>query len=188
MEKENVFAKCINVLWRGLREFLRKLMVSIKRKPHYIPLLVMTVAYVYYSLNLGTVSWTTLHINLDNMGLAEFVSMLVGLLLLVCFGNAFPHRKKVNILMLCLMLVFVGVAVYCDTFYYSVVVHSDKASEDYALKMLSILNVHRILLGAGVLLTALLPVYTPLLRKINTNIRVEDNGSIGAIDISGEDA
>ena len=35
-------------------------------------------------------------------------------------------------------------------------------------------------------LTALLPVYTPLLKKINTNINVEGSGDMAAIDISQE--
>ena len=35
-------------------------------------------------------------------------------------------------------------------------------------------------------LIALLPVYTKLLRKIKTSVEVDDNGEIGAIDLSGE--
>ena len=50
------------------------------------------------------------------------------------------------------------------------------------------LSVHRIILIIGVLLVALLPVYSKALRKINTNVDVADNGGMGAIDISGEDA
>lgn len=38
----------------------------------------------------------------------------------------------------------------------------------------------------GVVLTALLPLYSRLLRKINTSVSVEDNGKLDAIDISGE--
>ena len=33
----------------------------------------------------------------------------------------------------------------------------------------------------------LVPVYSKLLRKINTSVTVEDYGKMGAIDISGED-
>ena len=45
---------------------------------------------------------------------------------------------------------------------------------------------HRIILIVGLALTALLPVYSKLLRKINTSVSVEDNGKLDAIDISGE--
>ena len=50
------------------------------------------------------------------------------------------------------------------------------------------LTVHRIILIIGVALVALLPVYAKALKKINTNVDVEENGDMGAIDISGEDA
>ena len=40
----------------------------------------------------------------------------------------------------------------------------------------------------AVALTALLPVYKPMLKKINTNVNIEGNQNMGAIDISGEDA
>ena len=38
----------------------------------------------------------------------------------------------------------------------------------------------------AVALIVLLPVYSKLLRRINTSIIVEDNGAMGEIDISGE--
>ena len=49
------------------------------------------------------------------------------------------------------------------------------------------LIVHQIILYVGVALLALLPVYGKAIKKINTNIDVEDNGGMGKIDIS-EDA
>ena len=45
-----------------------------------------------------------------------------------------------------------------------------------------------VLVAIGLALVALLPVYSKMLRKINTNIEVEGNSEMGAIDISGEDA
>ena len=50
------------------------------------------------------------------------------------------------------------------------------------------LNVHVILVCVGAALTALLPVYSPLIKKINTSVEVAANENMGAIDISGEDA
>ena len=88
----------------GLKEFWRKRLVSLKRKPHMIPLVVMAIAFLYYSLNLTHISDTTARIQGQGMGLAGFATMLFSMLSLVCFLNAFPHRKKVNIPMLVLML------------------------------------------------------------------------------------
>ena len=78
-------------------EFLRKKLVSLKRKPQMIALLVLAAAFVYYSLNLTMISNTTAKIQGAGMGLAGFATMLFSMLSLVCFLNAFPHRKKTNI-------------------------------------------------------------------------------------------
>ena len=49
------------------------------------------------------------------------------------------------------------------------------------------LHVHVILIIIGAALTILLPLYTPLIRKINTSVEVSGNEGMGTIDISGED-
>ena len=132
------------------------------------------------------------------MGLAGFATMLFSILSLVCFLNAFPRRRKVNVPMLTLMLLMVGVVIYCDYYYagciHTAVTRAENRIDPTAATNLFIgsaahmLSVHRVLLGIGVALVALLPVYTKLLRKINTNIDVEGNSDMGKIDLSGEDA
>ena len=51
-------------------EFLRKKLVSLKRKPQVIALAVLAVAFVYYSLNLTKISNTTAKIQGPGMGLS----------------------------------------------------------------------------------------------------------------------
>ncbi len=182
---------------KGIKEFIRKRIVALKRKPQTIALLAFALAFVYYSLNLTKISDTTAYINLPGMGLAGFATMLFSILLMVCFMNAFPHRKKVNVPMLALMFVLVGIIIYAGIFYQGritealtrevnpITVGADKGYINAAVRMLT---VHRVMLIVGVALVALLPVYSKLLRKINTNVDVADNGGMAAIDISGEDA
>ena len=181
----------------GIREFFRKRLVALKRKPHMIPLVVLGLAFVYYSFNLTQVSNTTALINGPHMGLAEFATMLLSMLSLLCFMNSFPHRKKTNIPMLVLMFLMVGIVFYCDVFYGNritealtradnpIVLDSTNAYISNAQRML---NIHKILLIAGAALTALLPVYKPLIKSINTSVEVAANEEMGTIDISGEDA
>ena len=180
-----------------VHEFFRKRLVTLKRKPQLIALVVLVLAFVYYSFNLSTVANTTALINGPHMGLAGFGVMLGSALSLVCFLNAFPHRKKVNVPMLCLMLAMVGIIIFCSVYYQGritealtrevnpIVVSDDKA---YIAQAQTMLTVHRIILIIGVALVALLPVYSKALKKINTNVDVADNAGMGAIDISGEDA
>lgn len=179
----------------GIKEFCRKRLVSLKRKPHMIPLVVLGFAFVYYSFNLTSISNTTALINGPHMGLTEFATMLFSTLSLVCFMNAFPHRKKVNIPMLALMVLMVCGLIFCDVYYggrITVALTREENRIDPAGKNIfvanakNMLNVHMIILIVGLALTALLPVYTPLLKKINTNVNVEGSGDLAAIDISQE--
>lgn len=181
----------------GIREFCRKRLVSLKRKPQSIALTVMAIAFLYYSLNLTQISNTTARIQGPGMGLSGFVTMLFSMLSLVCFLNAFPHRKKVNVPMLVLMLLMVCVVIYCD-FYYGKCITTAITREDnridptgtnaFIATAAHVLNVHTAILIVGMALVALLPVYSKLIKKINTNIDVEGNSGMGKIDISGEDA
>jgi len=96
--------------------------------------------------------------------------------------------------MLALMFALVAVVFYCDTYYRGRIVYAltreenPIPSQDFIESAKSAMDWHRILLGLGVALTALLPVYTPLLKKLRTSVHIEDNGAMDTIDISGEDA
>ena len=61
---------------KGLKESFRKLLVSLKRRPHIIPLLVFALAFLVYSLNLMNISDTTAKIQGKGMGLCGFATML----------------------------------------------------------------------------------------------------------------
>lgn len=178
-------------------EFLRKKLVSLKRKPQAIALVVLLVAFVYYSLNMTKISNTTARIQGQGMGLAGFVTMLFSTLSLVCFLRTFPHRKKTNIPMLVLTFLMLSVIIFADLYYSGMVdkaIHravdpiASTGTSQYIADSIGILRTHWILVASGAALTALLPLYAPLIRKINTSVEVEANEGMGEIDISGEDA
>ena len=180
----------------NMPEFLRRFFVALKRQPSIIALVVLIIAFFYYSLNLTHISDTTAKIQGPGMGLSGFATMLFSMLSLVCFLNAFPKRKKPVIPMVVLMFVMFGIIIYCDYHYSSLImtaltreVNPIKldASTTYIAQAYNVLQNHMILEGVGVVLVLLMPVYSKLLRKINTSITVEDNGKLDVIDISGED-
>ena len=179
-----------------LKEMRRKFFVSIKRRPQMIPLAVLLVAFLFYSLNMSYISNTTARIQGPGMGLAGFTTMLFSMLSFMCFMNAFPYRKKVNVPMLVLMLVMFGIILFADNYYVSAIIRAMTRADnpivvdqstmyiDYARRYL---RIHMVIICVGLVLIALLPVYSKLLRKINTSVDIGDNGQLGAIDISGED-
>lgn len=179
-----------------MKEFFRKRLVGLKRQPSIIPLLVFVVAFLVYSLNLTHVSDTTAKIQGPNMGLAGFATMLFSMLSLVCFLNAFPKRKPVVKPMLILMFAMNALLIFCDFYYASCIVNAVNRADNpiaitpttfYIAQASWLMGVHQTILIVGVVLTALLPVYSKLLRKINTSIEVEDNGQMETIELSGED-
>lgn len=179
----------------GPKEAWRKFLVSLKRRPQNIPLVALVVAFLYYSLNLMHVSDTTARIQGPGMGLAGFATMLFSMLSFMCFLNAFPYRKKPVVPMVVLMFVMLGIVIFADAYYISAILtavtRADNpikvtASTMYINSAYSCLYTHIILLCVAIALVLLLPVYTKLLRKIKTSIDVGDNGSMEAIDLSGE--
>lgn len=177
-------------------EFLRKLFVALKRRPSIIALIVLLIAFLYYSLNLTHISDTTAKIQGPGMGLCGFATMLFSMLSLICFLNAFPRRKKPVIAMVVLMLLMFAVIIFCDVYYSNLIMTALTRAENpikldastiYIAQAYNVLQSHIVILAIGVALILLLPVYTKLLRKINTSVTVEDYGKLGEIDISGED-
>ncbi len=178
-----------------MKEFIRKRIVSLKRKPQMIALVVLALGFVYYSFNLTHVSDTTAKIQGAGMGLCGFVTMLFSVLSLVCFLNAFPHRKPVNVPMLALMFAMIGIIIFCDTHYAGRVTAAitrannpiNPADFPYISAVQTMLIVHRVILMLAAALVVLMPVYSKLLKKIRTSVEVEENENMGEIDLSAED-
>lgn len=177
------------------KELLRRTVVSLKRKPQMIPMLVLAAAFLYYSLNLTHISDTTAKIQLGGMGLTGFCTMLFSMLSFVCFLNAYPHRKKTNFPMLMLALLMLGLLIFCDLFYASRITEAITrenhpiivdAGTQYITKAHHVLMVHWVIVAAGIVLTALVPVLRKLLRKIDTSMPAEENIQMSNLMLSDE--
>lgn len=179
-----------------LKEGIRKFLVALKKNPQAIPLLAHTVAFCIFSMNLTAISNTTAKIYGANMGLCAFASMLASILTFVCLFSAYPKRKKPNVMMIALILVLYAIIVYADFYYYRRIVIATTRAENriqvtqatfYILKSQYIMIQHMIAIAISSVLVITEPLYARLIRKINTSIDVEDNGSLGTIDLSDEE-
>ena len=166
------------------KEFFRKLMVSLKRRPHNIALVMLAISFVVYSFNLTKISNTTAYISGSEMGLCEFATMLFSTLSFVCFLNSFPKREKPKILFVVLFALMLAVIIVADIVYYvriqqaltrdvNPIVLPDDGSRDYVLQAKSMLIAHLVLVGITGLLTATIPLYGKLLKKVKTSIELE---------------
>lgn len=179
----------------ALKEAWRKFLVSLKRKPQMIPMVVFVIAFLEYSMHLTMISDTTAKIQGANMGLCGFITMLFSMLALVCFGNAFPNRKPVNRPMWILMFVMVAIVCVADNTYLNAIYKATVYSENpiavtsntiYIAYAEYYLRQHMIILAVASVLTLLLPVYSKWIKKIKTSIEVEDNGSMAEIELSSD--
>ncbi len=197
-KKKKISAKQFFVKLGGsIKEFFRKLMVSLKRRPHNVALCMLLVSFIVYSFALSSMSKTTALIQGSGMGLFEFAIMLFSLLSLVCFLNAFPKRAKVKIVFLVMLFVMLVLVLVCDIMYYirinealtradnPIVLPSDN-SRDYVLKAQMISLVHIILLGISILLTATIPLYGKLFQKVKTSIDVEYTEADETVELAEE--
>lgn len=177
------------------KERWRKFLVALKRRPQRIPLVMLCITFLYYALNMTTFSNTTAKIQGSGMGLCGFCVMLFSMLSFMCCMNAFPYRKKVNKPMLILLLVMFAIIAAADVIYMNAIVSAVNRADNpivvteataYIAYADYYCKVHLVLLAITAALVLLLPVYSKWIRKIKTSIEVEDNGSMEAIDISGE--
>lgn len=181
---------------RGIKEMLRKTLVSLKRSPQRIPLVILAAAFLVFSLNLSAIANTTARINGSNMGQCEFAAMLFSILSFVVVLRAFPRRKEPVRPMLILLYGMLALIEGADILYLVRILTAVNRAENrivvdsqtmYIYTAYNVIIAHMILIGAAAALFALLPVYAKAIRKINTSIEVDTMGDMAAIDISGED-
>jgi len=177
----------------AVKEFFRKQIVTLKRNPQNIPMAMLLISFVYYSLNLTNMSNTTAKIQGVGMGLCQFCIMLFSLLSIVCMLNAFPSRKKPVYPMVVLMFVMFGIMIYADIHFCNGIMAALTRAESpiildvntlYIANAYNMLQTFMILIGITAVLVLTLPIYSKWIRKINTSVDVEDNGDMAQIEIS----
>ena len=197
MKKKVTFGAALKMFARhcmaALREFVRKRVVGLKRSPQNIPLLMLLLSFVYFSLNLTQMSNTTAKIQGAGMGLCQFCIMLFSLLSIVCMLNAFPKRKKPVTPMVILLFVMFGIIIYADIHYSNGIMAALTRAESpivldvntkYIANAYNMLQTFVVLIGVTAGLVVTLPIYSKWIRRIKTSVEVEDNGDMAQIEIS----
>ena len=81
-----------------MKDFFRKIIVVLKRKPQLICLISLIVSFVFYSLKLTEISNTTAKLQKDGMGLCGFVTMLFSILSIITCNYIFLAKNIDNLL------------------------------------------------------------------------------------------
>ena len=168
---------------KGFKESWRKFIVSLKKRPHNIPLCMMAIAFVVYSFNLTKISNTTAVINKPFMGLCEFMIMLFSILAFVVFLNAYPKRQKPILPMVILLYALQLIVAASDVVYLGKISEGLQtiqvnASRQFIPQAQSMLTVHIVLVALTIVLIALIPVLGKMLNKIDTSVKLAENEDV----------
>lgn len=121
------------------KEYFRKQVVALKRKPQKIAFIFLAIVAIYNLLTLTKYSNAiiTYAQGVDWIGLLVFVNTLFSILILVAYLNAFPKLKKhnskvvvtmteggvklhINILMIVVVVLMAAAMIVCEGFYYHI--------------------------------------------------------------------
>ena len=168
---------------KGFAESKRKFIVSLKKRPHNIPLCMMAIAFIVYSFNLTKISNTTAVINRPLMGLCEFVIMLFSILAFVAVLNAYPKRQKPILPMVILLYALEIIVAGADVLYLARINEGLQsiqvnASRQFIPQAQSMLTVHIVLVVLSIVLIALIPVIGKALNKIDTSVAIAENEDV----------
>ena len=186
--------KFSNTLRIRVKEMVRKFLVNLKKNPNMIPFSMLIISFLVYSLNLTYISNTTATIQGQGTGLCEFASMLFSILSMLGMLNAFPKRQKPNYAMIGLFLVLAVIIIVADCIYITRVNEAFisfgekiklKQYQTFMLARNTMLT-HIILVGITFVATVLQPVYTKLIKRINTSVALEEN-NLSHIDLADEE-
>ena len=182
----------------GIKEWFRKSIVNLKRRPMNIAFFVLIISSLIYLFMLGSISQAGLGYPKSGVPISIFVNTLFSILVLLLFMYSFPKRaKKPKIVMLVLTFVFMAVMIGLDILMFiqwnnawdadQILSEAQLAPKrKYIYGAIYGVLVHAIVVAVAALLTATYPLYGKLIQKINTRKVVESTELKEAIDTDEE--
>ncbi|MCM1545418.1 MAG: hypothetical protein NC033_00110 [Clostridiales bacterium] len=187
----------------SVKEWFRKFIVKLKRRPTNIGLFVLAISTIVILCCLGNISQLGLEPRYQEemQGLCIFVDVLFGILVLLLYMNSFPKRSKhPKWVMYALTIVFMVILIGLDIYLYVIwginraadlkgnpsTVYLTKLNGFYFSAINGVLA-HAILVIISLLLMVLSPVIGKLLNKINTKVDLEETQLKDQIDVEEDD-
>lgn len=183
----------------GIKEWFRKLIVKLKRRPMNIAFVVLAISSVIYLCLLGNFSQAGIEFPQTGVPISVFINTLFSILVMLLFMYSFPKReKKPKIVMLVLTFVFMAVMIALDVLLYikwnaawadlkpTLNAEQIAVREKFIYGAINGVLVHLIFVALAAVLTATYPLYGKLIGKINTRKVIESTQLSEAIDTEDE--
>lgn len=176
------FRKKINIWKPIIKEWFRKKMVSLKRRPNIIPLLMIIISCFVLNLNLTAYSDTVAQINEPGMGLTLFVVTLCSFLMVIGFATSFPKRKNPKIISIILVCIMIIISIAGQALFYYFIIYGTELKANpivitpakrYITKAKITCIAHIVCNIISLLLIVTMPIYSKLLKRVNTQVEFD---------------
>ncbi len=163
-----------------IKEFFRKKLVALKRKPEILPLLAIIIACMVYTFKLSNYSNASIYATDFWVAILVFTTTLFSMLAIFTYISVHT-RKGTNYVMFALCMIILVFLLVSDVLSYGSIsrriaeIKAAGAEDRPALtQALTDLRNHVISLGIAILLCVLKPVYGKMLNKINTAVKDDE--------------
>ena len=164
---------------------LRKWIVSLKRRPQNIPLVMLVICCFIYTFNLTAHSNATIYVSARVIALYVFIITLATMLTIFSFVNAYARKARKRLMLAVVYLLIavqfvLGIAYYQEM-YYEVFLRDNPVplTIDIADSMNGTV-MHLAALALTLLAIVLLPVCRKLFNKIDTTLEDDEDVAYNA--------
>ena len=162
-----------------MKEFWKKQIVSLKRRPQTIPLVLLVLSCMIYTFHLTEHSNASMYVSSRIVALYVFIITLSSILVIFSFLNAYPKgRRKLSMLLIVFLLIAVQLVLdglYLNIMFSETMVRDNPVpiTQDIADSM-NWTMVHLGALAVTTLAILFQPLYHKLLLRIDTTPETEE--------------
>ncbi len=171
---------------------LRKWIVSLKRRPQNIPLVLLVVCCCIYTFNLTAHSNAVMYVSARIIALYLFIVTLATMLTIFSFVNAYAGKKR-RLLMQAVVYALIAVQFILEISYYNIMMVELYYRDNPVPLTADIANsvngtvTHLVALGITTAVIILIPVYRKWLNKIDTATEDDEDVAYSADELRVED-
>jgi glucan phosphoethanolaminetransferase (alkaline phosphatase superfamily) len=163
-----------------MKEFIRKRIVYLKRHPQFIPFLFAVISCLTFTFNMTNFSDTMMYLS-ENQYIAfnMFLITLSSFMSVLLLAGSLKRLNKTSIIMIIICCALAALQIALDILFIQGAHHQLYVRENpvpmkpFLQTAIDISYVHIVLLAIFILSAVLLPVYSRLLKKINTQTQEE---------------
>lgn len=163
-----------------VKEYFRKKLVGLKRKPEILPLLAIIVACMVYTFRLSNYSNASIYATDFWVAILVFTTTLFSILAIFTYMSVHT-RKGTNYIMLVLCVIILAFLAFSDVASYNSIaariqagIEAGQEDRPALARALKDLRAHIVSLGVSILLVVLKPLYGKLLNMIDTSVPDDD--------------